>query len=397
MSLNIAIVGTFFYPVEGGVERAMLETAKELKKKGHNVEVLCSDSDRNGKTLYAPEKIIFGMNIKRFKNIFSISKFHKFFPGIGFYLLRSNFDVIHIHGIRKIESYIALFIGKLKGSKVVLTTHNPFTVEKNSRSVLLNFFIKVHDLIIGKLFIRFFDKIIYLSKDERSILTNRFNCREDKIFMLPNGVADVFFSPPMYSKDQALNLAGYNTDIPQKFSNIVMCVGRYNKVKGFHKLKKSIESLPSTMFILVGAEDGYGEQLNKMYGDYDNVLLTNKYLMPEVVRSLYAISDIFLFPSEHEAFGIAPLEAMVCNCLVISSSNVGFKDFLEENSCVCVNNQDENSWYMELKKHLDNPELRKVFTSKAFTQIDKFRWNTIVNQLEMLYLDKENRTHSGKV
>ncbi len=61
---------------------------------------------------------------------------------------------------------------------------------------------------------------------------------------------------------------------------------------------------------------------------YNNILpCTTRYLgSPEdnVMRRILSSADIFLYPSRYEGFGLFPLEAMACGCLVITTPAVPY-------------------------------------------------------------------------
>lgn len=48
---------------------------------------------------------------------------------------------------------------------------------------------------------------------------------------------------------------------------------------------------------------------------------------PEKLRELYSLSDIFLWPSREEGFGLPPLEAMACKCAVVSTDTGAIRDY----------------------------------------------------------------------
>ncbi len=157
--LKIIQITTFFHPVTGGVETQVREISEHLVALGHEVKVFTSDSSRNGQKLGEKDSKLGSIQIKRFRTWFSFSKYHKFFPGILIALFNEDFDVLHVHGIRKPEFYFALIVAKLKHKKIILTTHNPFTADSYRDSKLTKI-LKWHDLTIGKWFTRFTDRVI---------------------------------------------------------------------------------------------------------------------------------------------------------------------------------------------------------------------------------------------
>src|SRR3990172_5046923 len=224
--MKVAQVTTFFHPVTGGVETHVLNLSRELKELGHDVTVLCSDSNKHFPRIKEKKTGFLGVDVIRFRTIFSISFYHKFFPGIFFYLLRHKFDIIHVHGFRKSESYFALIAGWLKRTPVILTTHNPFPTR--TRSKKLNMFIKLHDLTIGKILSGKFTKIISLVPSEVDLLKKKFRVDPKKIKVIPNGIPEEFFK----EGDGEKFLREWDID-KSKWKAILIGVGRINYAKGF--------------------------------------------------------------------------------------------------------------------------------------------------------------------
>ena len=224
--MKIIQITTFFHPVTGGVESHVLNLSRELEKNGHEVIVLTSNSTKKGKKVSQRDTDYFGVEIHRFRSWFSLSYYHKFFPGILIYLMREQYDLIHVHGLRKNESYIALFVGWLRKKPVVLTTHNPFPTW--SRSNMSDLLIKLHDMTAGKILVKKFSKIITLVPSEKQKLTNDFRVSSKKIQEIPNAVEELFFTTgkdTAFYKDWGIN--------PERWEGIVVWVGRAFINSGF--------------------------------------------------------------------------------------------------------------------------------------------------------------------
>ena len=57
---------------------------------------------------------------------------------------------------------------------------------------------------------------------------------------------------------------------------------------------------------------------------------------PNKLRELYSTSDIFLWPSHSEGFGIPPMEAMACQCAVISTNTGAIRDYAIANQTAII-------------------------------------------------------------
>ena len=80
----------------------------------------------------------------------------------------------------------------------------------------------------------------------------------------------------------------------------------------------------------------------------------------EIVRRQLAASDVFAFPSRHEGFAVAPMEAMACGRAVVACDAPGVADLLrggEKAGGIVVARKDAHALAGALGKLLDDREL----------------------------------------
>jgi len=377
--MKIALVTTFFHPVSGGVESHVHDLAEELMKKGHEVEVLCSDSTKNGQRLMEKTSVYSGINIHRFRTWFNLSYYHKFYPGLFIYLLKNKFDIVHVHGFRKAETYMALITTKFTKGKVVLTSHNPFPT--NSRSRLQEYYIWLHDKIWGRLFTKRLYRIITLTKAEKDIFISKFKVDPEKIVRIPNALSEKF-----YLNGNADEFYKEWNITPEKWKGIVVSAGRITQDKGFQNLYTAVKKLPNVLFFIAGGDDGYLSQLKALYAECPNMILSGHFMsVIEKLTAMYQAADLFVFPSFHEAFGLVLLEAMAQGKPVVSTNVGGPTDFVKESFGVLLDPSDQNKWYETIKSLLeDKPKLVQM-GSAAKEESKQFSWDKIINKIIKAY------------
>lgn len=376
--MKIFLVTTFFHPVTGGVESHVESLALELTKLGHAVTVLTSDSTKNGPRASRQEKQYRGFKIRRFLTWFSLSYFHKFYPGLIWYLLRHDFDVVHVHGFRKFESYVALLIAKLRKRKVIVTTHNPFTA--NTRSRFNKFLVSLQDKTIGVWFARYFDKVIAIVKSEKKILTTNFKIPAERIVIIPNGLDESFFtpgSPAQFFEEERID--------PKAWKGIVAGIGRLNYVKGFQNLKTAVKELPETLFYIAGGDDGYFETLKTESAGFPNVIMPGVFIASDKVKNILAAADILVMPSLHEPFGIVLLEALAQGCPVIVTERGGAKEFLPERVGFILDPEDQPAWKDKIQYLLEHPVIRKKMAKEGKIFVEDFKWDKLVLKVLQAY------------
>jgi glycosyltransferase involved in cell wall biosynthesis len=105
----------------------------------------------------------------------------------------------------------------------------------------------------------------------------------------------------------------------------------------------------------------------------DNVIFTGP-VSPAVLRERYQSSDVFVFPSFFEGFGLVLLEAMACGLPVITTDATAGPDIVDNQTgqVVPVGNVDALTdslrWFADHRDRL--PEMRKAARTKAET----FTW-----------------------
>lgn len=375
---KIIQVTTFFHPVKGGVEQVVLDLSEELVKHNHQVTVFCSNSMRGRKKITRKQESIGKIHIRRFNTWFGFSQFYKIYPQLFFALLKTDFDIVHVHCFRRFDTYPALFAAKLKRKKIILTTHNPFTVTKESRSFLLRASIKLHDVTFGKLFSRFIDKIICLVKDEIPIL-QEFGVKEENIEVIPNGIPTEMFKKP----DKSKFISKYN--IPREdFEHIVFWIGRINKVKGLENLETAVRQLHEVLFIFAGPDDNATKEIKGLYKGCKNVVFTGRIPHKEVIHA-YAASDLYVLPSHHEPFGVVLLEAMAQGLPIIATNCGGPTSIIKSEFGILQKPEDQWAWLFNIQKLLSNVKLRKQMSIAARREANRYKWSSLIDLVLNVY------------
>src|SRR3989344_5515398 len=179
--MKITFITPFFYPVMGGVENHVYYLAKELIKKGHEVEVFTSDLERNSKLLNK-EEVYDEIKITRFKTLFRIGDFGSFFPGMFKAIKNSDSDIFHFHVYRHPLNFGVLFTKK----PCILTPHWP-NYPKELRKAYINVLINLFDKYIGKSMLKKFTRILAITGSEITWFKEKFGLQQEQLILLPNG------------------------------------------------------------------------------------------------------------------------------------------------------------------------------------------------------------------
>ena len=378
--MKILQISTFFHPVIGGVETHVFNLSRKLIAQGHEVEVLCSDSNKNAPRISEKQSTVSGIKVKRFFTLVSLSFYHKFYPGLFFYLLKSDFDIVHVHGFRKIETYLALFAARLKKKKIVLTSHNPFPV--TTRSNFMNLLINIHDRTFGRWFTKKMDKIITILPSEQKVFMEKFKVPKDKLATVHNGVEEIFFqqgSSEQFFKDWRI--------AREKWQGLVVSAARISYAKGFQNLELVVRELPKVLFFIAGGDDGYLSKLKLVFTQCPNIFFSEHYLSLEKLRDMLSAADLFVLPSLHEAFGIALIEALAQGCPVITTNKGGPDELLNEDLAIKLDPTNQKAWKESIQNLLQDPKRRQVMGKLGKNFAARFNWDKITSKIINLYIE----------
>jgi N-acetyl-alpha-D-glucosaminyl L-malate synthase BshA len=141
-----------------------------------------------------------------------------------------------------------------------------------------------------------------------------------------------------------------------------------------------------------GPERNSCEELCRSLGLCEQVKFLGK---QEMIEELYAISDLFILPSESESFGLAALEAMACGVPVISTNAGGLPELVIEGKNGFMSDiGDVESMAENALKILLTDESLDQFKKNAFESSKQFNIDLILPKYEKYYLKVLNQFHN---
>ena len=379
--MKIGFLIRYFKPGMGGAENNCYYLARELAKdKKNEVSIFCSDKKEGEETMD-------GIKVYRCKETLNLTYYLAFYPSIVEKLIKTDLDVLHVHGFGFIQNDIA--IRKLRyaktGLKIIGTPHGPFMALKK-----YNFLFRLLKLIYMPFLrgtLKRYDKIIQVNPYQHKWMTKEYGIPRKKIVFLPNGVTEQAF--------EKINAARKN-ELAKKYGLenqfVISYLGRVQKYKGIDQvisiLPELIKIKPNLCFLVIGKDVGDAKRLKDIA---DSLGVSEKVVFAGEVSeknklSLLDLSEIFVFPSEWEAFGIVVLEAMARGNAVVSTRTEGGLFLVEENkNGFLFDYQNKKELLNNMEKIIENDKLRNNMQSNNIKKVRGFLWSIIAKNLKSIY------------
>jgi glycosyltransferase involved in cell wall biosynthesis len=118
------------------------------------------------------------------------------------------------------------------------------------------------------------------------------------------------------------------------------------------------------------------------------------------IRAYLSAADIFVFPSRHEGFAVAPLEAMACGLPLVSTDAGGMADVLahgEDDGGILVRSDDPDALATVLGRLVDDPHLRQRMGTNSRRRIEATYSLSAVGAELMAFMSKNagSRRHAN--
>jgi glycosyltransferase involved in cell wall biosynthesis len=104
----------------------------------------------------------------------------------------------------------------------------------------------------------------------------------------------------------------------------------------------------------------------------------------ETLRAFYESATLFAFPSLHEGFGLAPLEAMACGTPVVTSNCSSLPEVVGD-AAVLVNPDNVFDIARGIREVLEDDALRGRMVQDGLRQVSRFSWGRTAGQVLEVY------------
>jgi glycosyltransferase involved in cell wall biosynthesis len=334
--LKICIFTETYYPVMGGGETQANLLSEGLIADGHSVIILTRRSDKALKKVERVGSVVVYRLAPVGKG--QLKKWGLLLSGFpALFRLRSHYDLIFVSGFR-IIGIPALLLARLLGKSCVFKSDSLDEMSGKYFSAGLakfglkpGFFLFRLTLWLRNTLFKKADAFVAISSViEDELLAE--GVPAPSIIRIPNSVdTDKYFPVDGLEKKALRSKLSISND-----ATVVIYTGRLVSYKGLPLVLEVWKDLqkqhPQLLLLLVGSG---GDDIHNCEGQLKEYVHQNS--LDSSVRFTGSVqnvdeylkaSDVFVFPTTNEAFGISVIEAMACGLPVVATNVGGLKDIL---------------------------------------------------------------------
>ncbi|MGM0613315.1 MAG: glycosyltransferase family 4 protein [Bacteroidota bacterium] len=227
-------------------------------------------------------------------------------------------------------------------------------------------------------------KIITVSNSEKKRIYKHFGFENDKVDVVYNGVSEHF---KKIDNKKELNKIREKYNLPEKFifflGNTDPKKNTRNVLKAFDHFLSKNKAIPLVM--LDFGEENLKDILKEIGKPHlrEHIHLTG-YIINSDLPAIYNLSEVFLYPSLRESFGIPMLEAMACGTPVITSNTSSMPEIADDAAYI-VDPETPESISLGIYRLMNNHSLRNKNIQKGFKRASEFSWRDTAEETLKIY------------
>jgi glycosyltransferase involved in cell wall biosynthesis len=361
--MNIGIDARLLERKITGIGRILIMLLKELPK----------IDKKNKYFLFSYEKLNFGEddyyeNIPTMKSLGSQKFFAPFW--INFVLpkyLKKN----KINLFFSINQLIPLV--KIKGVKYVFVLND--VIHKVDRS-FHPFIYRKYLQVFTYFSVKSSDSILTISEYSKQDILKYYKVDESKVKVI-YPAADTEFRPMNLSENEKSEIRK-TLGLPEHVVLYLGMIENRKNILGILRIADEVYLRNNKIKFLLAGKIGYGgEKIMSEMSKRENVLYLNN-VDDQLLKKLYNISSVFLFPSFYEGFGFPPLEAMQSGLPVLAANNSSLIEIVGVGGILHDSN-DYHAFVQDIFKLIEDKKFASEMINKG---IEKAREFSIQNNVQ---------------
>jgi glycosyltransferase involved in cell wall biosynthesis len=348
----------------GGGERHLVDLAREMTGRGHDVFVGLRPTNQWQKRfdLVLPERFLH-VSVRNSFGMLSANRISRF-------LTKNGIDILHAHAAR---DYLAAAVAARSAkTRLVITRHVMFPMKSFHRLALRNV-----------------DRAIAVSPAMVEHLERIFPRK--KILVIPNGIT---CNPKIDDeRGKAAEFRSFHS-IPRD-APLVVTLGELKPLKGQRDFvlaaNEVLKHHEDAYFVIAGKDNSIDQKfrrelkrLAKVLGIVDRIVWLD---WLDDISQLLAAADIFVSPSHSESFGLAILDAMASGAAIVATATDGAKTLISDTNAL-VPVKDPLALAAAITSYLDDPERRQELGARLASEArSKFSLASMADATERVYTE----------
>jgi glycosyltransferase involved in cell wall biosynthesis len=143
--------------------------------------------------------------------------------------------------------------------------------------------------------------------------------------------------------------------------------------------------------LLAGSDRSYPEYVRALKSRVDRLGLQNEVnfadkVPDEEISDFFAACDAFVFPNDHQTWGLAVFEAMACGCPVLVSRGAGVHEVLTHaENAMLFPPRDPRALAEQIKVLVGGPKMRRMIAHNGMQLVrEKYNWDRFADQIVRL-------------
>jgi len=291
---------------------------------------------------------------------------------------KQPFDVVHWFHPR-----VYPFYWLVPAKKIIVTVHGAGDITAPTYFVFSR---SVFNFIL-KHFHKSIDTVIVDSNFAKAEVVEHYGFPEEKVKVIYLGGGEIYKS---LDKTESLSAVwerygfsgNYILDISrlQPHKNVSSLIRAYSEMRS-----KYSEHNQKLLIVGGGAYKKVYEYAVADNSPFKNDIIFIEFAKKEDLNFIYSGSDLFVFPSLNEGFGLPVLEAMASGVPVITSNETSMPE-IGGNAVLTLDPLDVAGLARSMRKVLLDGELREKMVRLGLEQAKKFTWQSTVEETKKLYL-----------
>ncbi|MGI0100415.1 MAG: glycosyltransferase [Candidatus Micrarchaeaceae archaeon] len=322
-SLRIAFYTDSFLPAVDGVVVSILNFRKELEKRGHEVYIFASGTDKTKSMTKGDKRVVVvrGLKFKKYPQ-YSLALF-PLTSKISTFNIKMDINHAQTPFMMGVHS---LLISKVERTPIIGSFHTLFT----DRNVIRDY--AIDSKFLASKVVKYswkYARLFYNRCDGVTVPSSTMKGMLDRkgiknVCVVPNGIDTSKFNESVDGSAVRRKL------VRKRGEKLVMYVGRLSKEKRIETLIKAAKLLrdENIRFAIVGsgpAHAHYEDMVKRMH--LDKVVFTG-FVENRHLPKYYSACDLFCIPSMFETQGVVSLEAMACGKPVVGANYLALKELI---------------------------------------------------------------------